>query len=274
MTIHKINYPFKTLIQEIPETIQKNLATKIAKKNIRSAVAFFTPKENSTQELLMRGSGFLMDFEDLGICIVTASHVITQIMHDDFRMIIVNGGQYLLRNVNVFHQEDQDYAVIEPPEGLREDQRKFSYFTSVYRPELTPLKSFMIIGFPAKGNSIHKGKKWEGLENFNLVFHNFAYDTETEDIYFEFDLRPGKKGSPRTFEPDSKSSSLPSLAGMSGSAIVQIMFNYATDTISLRPIGIFKEVKQAKDKYLIGCTFKHFGDEINNLITIQQGNQS
>lgn len=62
-----------------------------------------------------------------------------------------------------------------------------------YREELTPLRSFMITGYPNSRNEFHVERESTGLNRLNLIFHSFGFDTETEDIYFDFNDKKGKK---------------------------------------------------------------------------------
>lgn len=267
MHITEVNYPFKSLIEEIPNAIELGITSALAHKNDRAMVAFYTLKKHSQKEFQLVGSGFIAVIPDYGFCIITASHVITQIAKEDFRVIIVDGEKYKLEHVEALHHAGKDYAVIEIPVQMRESTKSFAYLNLTPRPELTPLKSFMILGYPSSKNTYHPDREWKGFQRLNLVFHEFKYNTENEDIFFPYDSRPGKKGTKMTIEPGSKFESVPSLAGMSGCVVAQIMINLETDSLSIRPIGIFKEHLSKKDKYLVGCTFTFFADEINNLLS-------
>ena len=266
MHITEVNYPFKSLIDEIPNAIELGITSALALKNDRALVAFYTLKKHSQKEFILVGTGFIAFMPDLGFCIVTASHVITQFEKEEFRAIIVDGEKYKLEHVEALHHAGKDYAFIEIPKKMRESKKSLAYLNLTSRPELTPLRSFMILGYPSSKNTYHPDREWKGFQRFNLVFHEFKYNTENEDILFTYDSRPGKKGTKMTFEPGSEFESVPSLAGMSGCVVAQIMINLETDTLSMRPVGIFKEHLSKKDKYLVGCTFASFADEINKFL--------
>lgn len=266
MFIENVNYPFKSIIQEIPSTIDDSHATQLANKYERALISFFALKENSTREFSLIGSGFLILLPNAsGVAIMTASHVITELMKVDFRGMIIDGEKYLLEKVNVLHNTEQDYALLELPAALFGSGKPLPYFNLTYRPELTPLSSFMITGYPRTKNQFHVDREPKGLHRLNLIFHTFGFDLESEDIYFHYNDKKGKKGTQFTPEKLSIDNNIPLLEGMSGGIISQIMINIENDSLSLRPVGIFKEY-QRKRKLLAGNTFIQFADELKKTL--------
>lgn len=266
MFIERVDYPFKSIIEEIPQAIDDSIATQLANKYQRALVSFFTQKENNKREFVLVGTGFLILLPNApGISIMTASHVITDLMDAEFRAICIDGENYPFEKIEVLHNREQDYALLQLPKQLLESNKSLPYFDLNYRKELTPLRSFMVTGYPGTRNVFHVDHSSKGLNRLNLIFHSFGFNTETEDIYFNYNDKKGKKGTQFTAEPMSENNNIPKLEGMSGCVISQIMIDSSNDSISLRPVGILKE-QFKKNHLLVGCTFVPFADEIKRLI--------
>jgi len=266
MFIEDFKYPFRSIIEEIPGTIDDSHATQLSNKYQRALVSFFTWKKNSKRELILCGSGFLLLMPGApNIVIITASHVVTDLINADFRAISIDGENYPFEKVNVLHNSEQDYALVELPKAIFDKEKTLPYFDLNYRTQLTPLRSFMITGYPGSRNTFHIDRDSKGLNRLNLIFHSFGFDTETEDIFFKYNDKKGKKGTQFTPEPLSDNNNLPNLEGMSGGVISQIMIDLSKDSLSLRPVGIFKEHLKKKH-FLVGNTFIPFADELKKYL--------
>lgn len=236
--------------------IKKSITDKLTKKWGEAIVAFYTLKENSKKEYVLIGSGFIFKRGE-SFYVMTASHVILDPIQNKKEIFVVIGEQIYSLKTEVYYNTEQDYAYFELPKEAKD--KEYIYFDSdrAKREQLNKTSSFVIIGYPSTKNTYHKDKNFKGLQMIGLTLHNFSFDTKSEDIYFSFDL----KGN-HIFEPSSKNKSLPKLNGMSGSIIAQIVINQHNG-ITLIPIGVFKEYRhQQQQKYLVGCTFKDFADEI------------
>jgi hypothetical protein len=264
MIVTSENYPHPSILDEFPFGIQDDVVSKLTEKWRPAMVSFHVNKPHSDKDLLMVGSGFLLDMFGTPF-IATASHVLMQVREANLRIIIVGGQKYRFEKVEAYHNEEQDYAMINPPEEMLKSNRPFSFFKLAPRPELSATSSFIIMGYPSSRNKFHKDKEWKGLSCFSVAFHSFKYDTDNEDLIFHYHSKNAKKGLGITFEPSSSFNSVPELEGMSGGCIVQIMINSETDELTLKPVGIFKEHKK-KLNYLVGCTFIPFADELNQTL--------
>lgn len=266
MFIENVNYPFKSIIEEIPGTLDDSHATQLANKYSRALVSFFTLNKNSKREFILVGTGFLIQLANApGVVIMTASHVVTDLMNADFRAISIDGDKYPFGKMDVLHNSEQDYAIISLPEEIFKSEKTYPYFNLNYRNELTPLRSFMITGYPGSRNIFHVDRESKGLSRLNIIFHSFGFDTESEDIYFHYNDKKGKKGTQFTPESMSDNNNIPKMDGMSGAIISQIMINLSNDSLSLRPVGVFKEHLKKKN-LLVGCTFIPFAEELKKIL--------
>lgn len=257
-------YPYLPIEAFVPNWIQKNLTSTLVLDWRSALVSFFVKKEFSTQEAVLIGSGFLYLLDGKVPCIMTAAHVITEMRKSDLPFISIDGVKFLFENLEILFNNEQDYAVIPLPEKFAMNIPNSKVFTSVDNSAEKKTSSFVIIGYPAKHNKLHKLRPDRGLTPFALTFHNFHYDRLTEDIFFHF-IPEGKKKN-ITFEPVSCTTSTPSLAGMSGGVIAQIMMNSDDKRYSLRAVGLFKEHRAKRGNFLVGATFIDFSNEFNRLL--------
>jgi hypothetical protein len=262
-----IFYPFPSITDLFPDGIEKNIVTKLTSPWKRALVTFLVPKSNSTKELLTVGSGFLKLIEGHPF-IFTAGHVVREVMELDQRYFMVDGELYPFEKTDIHLNDIQDYAAIELPKKMLDSEKGYIFFSNRSRSELRPTSSMIIAGFPATKNKFHKDKENKGLNQLNFVFHHFEYNSLNEELHFPFDSRPGK-GTPITTEPESSFETLPSLAGMSGAPVLQVMDNTDTGALTLRAIGIFKEHRTKSEKCLVASTFIQFADEINKILKIE-----
>ncbi|CDH34807.1 serine protease [Xenorhabdus bovienii] len=257
-------YPYLPVVAFVPDWIDKNKTSKLALDWRSALVSFFVKKEFNTQEDFLVGSGFLYLCGGKMPCIVTASHVIVEMRKSGLSFISIDGVKFLFEKLEVFFNDDQDYAVIPLPEKIAMGIPDSKIFTSIHDNSEMKTSSFVIMGYPAKHNNLHRLRPDKGLTPFNITFHHFHYERETEDILFHF--VPDGKMKNITFEPISSTTSIPSLAGMSGGVIAQIVMHRTNDQFSLLAAGIFKEHRAKRGKYLVGATFIDFADEVNALI--------
>ncbi|MDN4366804.1 trypsin-like peptidase domain-containing protein [Citrobacter portucalensis] len=267
MLIPSLFYPYPSVIDLFANAVEMNLISQLTEKWERSFVSFHAPKTNSKKELLAVGSGFLMMLGDTPF-IVTASHVIDEIKDLDVKFFTIEKQFYPLENTNIHFNEEQDYAFIELPRDLLLSERGFILFSDIARKELSPTSTMIISGFPASKNKYHKDKPFKGLQRLNFAFHHFEYNTSNEELHFPFDSRPGKGTGIKT-ESISTFTSMPSLSGMSGAPVLQVMDNINTGALTLRVVGIFKEHRSKTEKCLVASTFSHFADETNNIFKIK-----
>lgn len=118
-----------------------------------------------------------------------------------------------LKNTEIFFNKEKDYTVIPLPGKIAMNIPNSKLFTSTRNTKEIKTSSFVIIGYPAKHNNLHRLRPDRGLTPFGLTFHGFHYDRITEDIFFHF--IPDGKMKNIIFEPNSCRISIPSLAGMS-----------------------------------------------------------
>lgn len=267
MLISSLKYPFPPITHLFPHGIEENIITRLTAPWERALVSFHVPKPYSTKELLTVGSGFIILIDDHPL-IFTASHVVRDIVNFDARYIMIDGDLYPLENTHVLLNDTQDYAAIPLPKKILTSEKSFIFFNNQARPELKPTSSMILVGFPASKNQLHKDKEKKGLSRLNFAFHHFQYNTLNEELHFPFDSRLGK-GTPIDVEPESHYNSLPSLSGMSGAPVLQIMENLDTDALTLRVIGIFKEHRTKNDKCLVANTLIQFADEVNKIFNIE-----
>ncbi|EEX2836900.1 trypsin-like peptidase domain-containing protein [Escherichia albertii] len=267
MLIPSFFYPYPSILDLFSNAVDMNIITQLTNKWERAFVSFHAPKTNSKRELLTVGSGFLMMLNGTPF-IATASHVINEIKDLEVRYITIENQLYPLEKTAVHMDEEQDYAFIELPQTILLFEKGFIFFSNVVRNDLRPTSTMIISGFPSTKNKLHKSKPNAEFRRLNLVFHNFEYNTSNEELHFLFDSRPGK-GTPVTMEPTSTLTSLPSLAGMSGAPILQVMENIDTDELTLRVVGIFKEHRSKTEKCLVASTFIQFAEEINKIFRIE-----
>jgi len=265
--IPSLYYPFPPITHLFPTGIDESIVTQLTAPWERALVSIHIPKPNSTKELLTVGSGFLKLIEGHPF-IFTASHVVRDIAYLDERYFLIDGELYPFEKTDVYLNDIQDYAAIVPPKKMLASDKGFVFFNNQSRPELSPTSSMIIAGFPASKNKFHRDKKSKGMSRLNFAFHHFQYNTLNEELHFPFDSRPGK-GTPITVEPESTFNSLPSLSGMSGSPVLQIMDNLKTGDLTLRVIGIFKEHRTKDEKCLVASTFIQFADEANKVFNIE-----
>lgn len=256
-------YPYQPIEVFVPNWIEKNLTSTLV-LNWRSAlVSFFVKKEFSTQEAVLVGSGFLYLLDGKVPCIMTASHVITEMHKSDLPFISIDGVKFLFENLEILFNNEQDYSVIPLPKKIAMGIPNSKLFSSIYNTGDIKTSSFVIIGYPAKHNKLHILRPEKGLTPFAITFHNFHYDRITEDIFFHF-IPDGKKKN-INFEPISCTTAIPSLAGMSGGVIAQIVMSSNVERYSLRAVGSFKEHRAKRGNFLVGATFIDFSNELNAL---------
>ncbi|KLU14322.1 MULTISPECIES: trypsin-like peptidase domain-containing protein [Xenorhabdus] len=258
-------YPYYPVIEHVTSWIEQNGTTQLSEKWQKSFVSFFAKDEYSMKSVSLIGSGFLYMLDGKYPCIVTAAHVVHELYKSSSPFFSINGEKYLFQKVNVDYNDKQDYAIIYFSEEMIALQNSWLFFNSDERPLVNKTSSFVIMGYPASKNKFHIDRNHKGLSSYNITFHSFQYNKENEDIYFWFDEKIKNKNI--IYEDKSVLKSIPSLEGMSGSVIAQIMEHKITGDFTLRAVGIFKEYKHAqRDKYLVGCTFVPFADEVNTYI--------
>lgn len=256
-------YPYQSIEAFVPNWLEKNLTSTLVLDWRSALVSFFVKKEFSAQEAVLVGSGFLYLLDGKVPCIVTASHVITEMRKSDLPFISIDGVKFLFENLEILFNNEQDYAVIPLPEKIAMDIPHSKLFTCIHNTREIKTSTFVIIGYPAKHNKLHRLRPDRGLTPFALTFHNFQYERETEDIFFHF-ITNGKRKN-ITFEPISCTTSIPSLAGMSGGVIAQIVMSSNVERYSLRAVGSFKEHRTKRGNFLVGTTFIDFSNELNDL---------
>lgn len=260
-----IIYPYLPVGAFVLDWIEKNKTSELALEWRSALVSFFVTKEFNPQEAFLVGSGFLFLCDGKIPCILTASHVIADMRKSDFSFISIEGVKFPFEHLEIMFNDKQDYALIPLSEKISEGIPNSKLFTSKADENEIKTSSFVIMGYPAKHNKLHKQWPAKGLHPFNITFHCFYYERETEDIFFHF--VPAGKNKNITFERASAITSIPSLAGMSGAVIAQIVMHRISGQFSLRAVGIFKEHRAKRGNYLVGATFIDFADEVNALIT-------
>ena len=261
----KLIYPYPSIIHYSPTWIEESKSTELALKWISSLVSFFITRPHHKQEAFLIGSGFLCLLGGQMPCIITASHVINEMQSSDFSFISIDGKKFKFENLEVFFNDEQDYAIIPIPEKIiNVIQSSILFRNESNNTKYEKTSSFLIMGYTSKGNNLHKKRAEKGLTPLNINFHNFLYEKETEDIYFHY-ITEGKE-SKICFESASAINTISSLAGMSGSVIAQLIVNKESGGVSLRAVGIFKEHRPKRGNFLVGSTFIDFADEINSLL--------
>ncbi|MHC0466865.1 MULTISPECIES: serine protease [Kosakonia] len=257
-------YPHAPVSAFFPDWIEQNRTSKLALEWQSALVSFFVIKEFNSQEAFLIGSGFLMLCDGKMTVIATASHVITEMRKYASSFISVDGVKFLFEKLEIFFNDKQDYALIPLTKKMATSIPNSIVFSSKTNGNEIKTSSFVIIGYPARHNKLHKQRPEKGLHYYNLTFHNFFYETKTEDVFFYF--VPEGKNKNITFENISTKTSVPSLSGMSGGAIAQIIIDLTSRQPLLRAVGIFKEHRPKRGNYLVGATFVDFADEVNALV--------
>lgn len=264
LTDSRLVYPYLPVEFFAPDWIEESKTSELAKEWLSGMVSFFVKKDFNPQEAFLIGSGFLYLCNGTMPCIVTASHVITDMRKSGFSFISINGVKFPFENLEIFFNDEQDYALIPLTEKMALHISTSKLFTSAIDGSEIKTSSFVIMGYPAKHNRLHIKRPEKGLHPLNLTFHHFFYEPETEDIFFHF--IPDGKNKNITFEKISTINSIPSLAGMSGGVIAQILMQPTSGKFVLRAAGIFKEHRPKRGNYLVGASFIAFADEVNALI--------
>ncbi|MBV4369005.1 serine protease [Erwinia phyllosphaerae] len=261
----KLIYPYPSIIHWSPTWIEENKSTGLALKWQSSLVSFFITQPHHKQEAFLIGSGFLCLLSGQIPCIVTASHVIKDMQQSDFSFISIDGKKFKFEHLEIYFNDDQDYAIIPMPEEIiKEIPQSILFNNRCDNEKYEKTSSFVIMGYPSKANKLHKLRPEKGLSPFNINFHGFLYERETEDIYFHF-VADGKEKN-ICFEDVSTNKTVTSLAGMSGSVIAQLIINKKSGEVSLKSVGIFKEHRPKRGDFLVGSTFIDFADEINSYL--------
>lgn len=255
-------YPFDSILDKYPDALEYNLATHLVEKWERAIIAFYIPKANSKKEFIAIGSGFLVKTNGVH-AIITANHVMEDLIKNDCYFSL-NNSLFPLRKTMFQKSNSRDYAVIMPTEEIISYDKNFISFTTDLHQDLEPTTSMIISGFPSNKNNHNINNPHKPAKIYSILFNSFEYNTDHEDIYFYFDSRK-KMIRPEMFEPLSSEKSLPSLAGMSGAPVMQIMINKNTSALTTRVIGVFKEHHRKKGKYLIASALSNFSEEITSL---------
>ncbi|MBD2786544.1 trypsin-like peptidase domain-containing protein [Xenorhabdus sp. DI] len=260
-------YPYYPVTEHVTSWIEQNGTTQLFEKWQKSFVSFFAKDEFSMKSASLIGSGFLYLLDGKHPCIVTAAHVVHELLKSALPFFSINGDNYIFHKLNVNYNDEQDYAIIHFSEEMLALQKSWLFFSSDERPLMNKTSSFVIMGYPASKNDLHIDRNHKGLFPCNITFHSFKYNKENEDVYFWLDEKAKNKNILFEERSNLKSLPLPSWRGMSGSVIAQIMEHKITGDFTLRAVGIFKEHKnKQRDKYLVGCTFVPFADEVNTYI--------
>ncbi|PHM46692.1 S1 family peptidase [Xenorhabdus miraniensis] len=260
-------YPCLSVIKILPSWIKQNGSTKLFEKWQKSFVSFFAKDEFSMKSASLIGSGFLYMLDGKHPCIVTAAHVVHDLQKCSVPFFSIEGDKYIFHKLNVLYNDKKDYAIIPFSEEMLALEKSWLFFSSDERPLMNKTSSFVIMGYPSSKNALHIDRTNKGLYPYNITFHSFQYNKENEDVYFWLDEKAKNKNIIFEERSISKSLPLPSWRGMSGCVIAQIMEHQITGDFTLRAVGILKEhKKRLKDKYLVGCTFVPFADEVNTYI--------
>jgi len=261
----KLIYPHFSIIHYSPTWIDESKTTELALEWQSSLVSFFITQPHRKQEAFLIGSGFIYLLGDHIPCIVTASHVIKEMQKSELSFMSIDGNKFKFEHLEVFFNDEQDYAIIPMSEKIMEAIPNSVLFdTKVNNDFFEKTSSFLIMGYPSKVNKLHKMHPEKGLSPFNINFHNFFYERKAEDIYFHF-IAGGKEKN-ICFEGASTNKTVTSLAGMSGSVIAQLIINKLDGGVSLKAIGIFKEHRPKRGNFLVGSTFIDFADNLNSYL--------
>jgi len=216
-------------------------------------VSFHIKQPHHANKILTVGSGFILSARSR-LYIATASHVL-----DDYATgmgigAFVGGEFVSLDGVACLHQENEDCAFLPPPMSLAGKSCKPLVMGK--RDDAIPTSSFMTFGYPETRNRFDVRNKNQSFNVLSIMFHNFHYDADEGNIEFDYD--------PKTVyaEPGSAIKAPVFLKGMSGAPVVQLLVVKATNTVALRPVGIFKEWRQGSTKRLIAHCFPDFSKDL------------
>jgi hypothetical protein len=242
----------KSVLDYFPDWPLLGMGNELVKAWSGCLLAFHEKKEFSMHEVLTIGTGFFADFHGLPF-VVTAAHVARQ-YNRGFGVGVTNQrvGALLLDGKPMWVEDRQDIAMV-PAEWVAQ-KGKISAFPTLIRKDQIPTSSFMIFGFPSTKNNIHI-KRNSDRTVFNILLNGFACDKNTGDLLFEYDPKNN------FFEPGSSLSGAPSLQGLSGSPIAQVLIS-EKGQISLRAVGVFKEYKKREGKRLVGGSFAFLSDDM------------
>ncbi len=254
-----LQYPFDSILNKYPDALESSLVTQLVKKWERAIIAFYIPKVNSKKEFFAVGSGFLIKINGV-YAIVTASHVIDDLIKNECYFSL-NNNFFSLSKTIIRKSSSHDYAVIMPTKEIMSYDKNFISFSNELRQDLEPTTSMIISGFPSNKNNHNMNKPQKPAQLYSILLNSFEFNIDNEDIYFHFDSRK-KMIRAEMFEPLSSEKSLPSLEGMSGAPVMQIMINTSTGALTPRVVGVFKEHHRQKEKYLVAGAFINFSEEI------------
>jgi len=220
----KLIYPHLSIMRYSPAWIDESKTTELALKWQSSLVSFFITQPHRKQEAFLIGSGFIYLLSDHMPCIVSASHVIKEMQKSESPFISIDGNEFKFEHLDIFFNDEQDYAIIPMPEKIMKAiPNSILFDTKIDNEYFDKTSSFVIMGYPSKVNKLHKMYPEKSLSPFNINFYNFFYERKTEDIYFHF-IAEGKEKN-ICFEDASTNKNVTSLAGMSGSVIAQLIIS-------------------------------------------------
>ncbi|MBA0218795.1 hypothetical protein H4F33_14000 [Pectobacterium brasiliense] len=257
-----LQYPFNSILYDFPNSHESSLGTMLIDKWQRAIIAFYVPEINSNKNFISVGSGFLIKKNGF-YSIITANHVVDELIN---RMCFfsLNNSFFPLDKIIYIKSESHDYAAIMPPKALMHSEENFIAFSDELGQDYEPTMSMIVSGCPSNKNKYKLDKSGINTQIYNIFFNSFEFDSRKEDIYFNFDSRK-KMIRTEMFEPLSSGKSLPSLEGMSGGPVMQILKNKNTNALTLRVVGVFKEHHRQKGKYLVAGAFINFSEEIKAL---------
>ena len=189
----KLIYPHFSIIHYSPTWIDESSTTELALEWQSSLVSFFITQPHRKQEAFLNGSGFIYLLGDHIPCIVTASHVIKEMQKSELSFISIDGNKFKFEHLEVFFNDEQDYAIIPMSEEIMKAIPNSVLFdTKVNNDFFEKTSSFVIMGYPSKVNKLHKMHPEKGLSPFNINFHNF-FMKEKPKIFISILLLAEKK---------------------------------------------------------------------------------
>ncbi len=257
-----LQYPFNNILHDYPDCHASSLITQLVEKWQQAIIAFYVPENNSNKNFISVGSGFLLKNNGFH-SIITANHVMDELINKECYFSL-NNIFFPLGKVIYKKSDSHDYAAIMPPKALMCSEGNYIAFSNELSKNHEPTMSMIVSGFPSNKNKYNPDKSERNAQLYSILFNSFEFDSNREDIYFNFDSRK-KMIRTEMFEPLSFGKSLPSLAGMSGGPVMQILKNKSTDALTLRVVGVFKEHHRQKGKYLVAGAFINFSEEIKAL---------
>lgn len=237
-------FGFPTLLDLIPDAIERNTVVEAVELHKAALVSFIVKKAYHSHHVEVIGSGFFVYSDDATIAVlVTAKHVVEQFEKRGFGWITIDTlmvpiGEDTGRR---FLDKDRDVAEWHIPSnyllglGFAGLASLPLISSSALEEEFRPTCSFALFGYPGSKNRAldmrEDGKRERSL--VGLALHGYAFDDSTKELCFYY----AGKGTPERWSK--QITTPPELAGMSGSPCVRFVVHNGMNRPAIVVAGVF-----------------------------------